>query len=139
MKNTVLNLLSAKLAFVSFVLAGLFLLAPSHVQAQSKTTDLFSVPNYTYVAPATAISRVEAKCIDVKHQYEVLTPGTQAYMDNEFKYSFFSAILQKLNEGKTTKESLEAALKIFGTDAASSMSKSNMMAYRQEAIDLLKQ
>jgi hypothetical protein len=30
-------------------------------------------------------------------------------------------------------------LKVFGTDAASSLSKSNMQAYRLEAINLLKQ
>jgi len=138
MKNTVLKLLSVKLALVSFILAGLFLFAPSHVQAQS-TDVLFSAPNGSYVTPATAIARVEAKCIDLKNQYLVLTPQSQAYSDNVIKYSFYSIILDKLNEGKTVKESLEAGLKLFGTDGASSLSRANMMAYRLEAINLLKQ
>lgn len=138
MKNTVLNVLSVKLALVSFILAGLFLLAPSQVQAQS-TADLFSAPNITYVSPATAIARVEAKCLELKDNYISLNAQSQAYSDNVIKYSFYTTILDKLNEGKTTKESLDAGLKVFGTDAASSLSKSNMQAYRLEAINLLKQ
>ncbi|MGB3078951.1 MAG: hypothetical protein WBB31_07755 [Saprospiraceae bacterium] len=138
MKSTVLNLLSAKLAFVSLLLVGLFLLAPSHVQAQS-TNDLFSAPNVSYVSSATAIARVEAKCLELKDNYVSLNAQSQAYNDNVVKYSFYTAILDKLNEGKTTKESLEAGLKVFGTDAASSLSKSNMQAYRLEAINLLRQ
>lgn len=138
MKNTVLKLLSVKLALASFILAGLFLLAPSHVQAQTPTS-LFSVPNVTYVSNQTALERVETKILFLKSQYEILTHGTQAYTDNEMKYSFYSIILDKLNAGKATKESLESALKLFGTDQASTFSKTVMQATRQEAINLLKQ
>ncbi len=138
MKNTILNLLSAKLALVSFILAGLFLLAPSHVQAQT-TTNLYGVPNVTYVSTQTAIERVETKILFLKGQYEILTHGTQAYDDNEMKYSFYSIILDRLNEGKTTKESLESGLTLFGTDQASTFSKTMMQTTRQEAINLLKQ
>jgi hypothetical protein len=139
MKNTVLKLLSVKLTLVSLILAGLFLLAPSHVQAQSTTKDLFSAPNVTFVEPATAITRVEAKCLELKANYGTLNAQSQAYSDNVIKYAFYNTILDKLNEGKTTKESLETGLRFLGTDAASSLSRPNMMAYRLEAINLLKQ
>ncbi|MEO6131393.1 MAG: hypothetical protein ABIQ02_06065 [Saprospiraceae bacterium] len=138
MKNTVLKLLSVRLALASFILAGLFLLAPSQVKAQT-TNDLFSVPNVTFVSTQEAIPIVEAKILTIKSQYEVLTEGTQAYADNEIKYAFYDIILQQLYAGKTVRESLETALPYFGTDAAGAMSRTTMLATRTEAINLLKQ
>ncbi|MEP6646461.1 MAG: hypothetical protein ABJC12_05185 [Saprospiraceae bacterium] len=135
MKNT---FLSVKMAAASFILMGLFLLVSSQVKAQT-TNDLFSVPNVTFVSNQAAIPMVEAKIVTLKSQYEVLIHGSQAYNENEAKYAFYSIILQKLNDGKTTKESLEAALPFFGTDAASAMSRTTMLATKQEAINLLKQ
>lgn len=126
------------MAAASFILMGLFLLVSSQVKAQT-TNDLFSVPNVTFVSNQAAIPMVEAKIVTLKSQYEVLIHGSQAYNENEAKYAFYSIILQKLNDGKTTKESLEAALPFFGTDAASAMSRTTMLATKQEAINLLKQ
>jgi len=138
MKNTVSNLLSVKLALVSFVLAGLFLFAPSHIQAQT-TNELFIAPNITYVSSSTATSRVEEKILSIKSQFETVVHGSQAYADLTVKYAFYETILNKLQEGKTTKESLQTGLKYFGTDAASATSRSNLVTYKQEAINLLKQ
>lgn len=137
MKNTVSNVMSIKLAISGFILAGLFLFAPSHIQAQT-TTDLLIAPNVTYVSPSTAITRVEEKILSIKSQIETVVHGSQAHADLTVEYSFYEIILTKLQEGKTTKESLQAGLTYFGTDAASLTSKANMIAYRQEAINLLK-
>ncbi|HZV68536.1 MAG TPA: hypothetical protein VFG10_03300 [Saprospiraceae bacterium] len=137
MKNTVSNVMSIKLALAGFILACLFLFAPSHIQAQT-TNEMFSVPSGPYVTPAVAKTRVEAKGMELKNNYSILTHGSQAYNDNVIKHAFYSIILDKLNEGKTVKESLETGLKYFGTDAASTFTRQNMSATRLEAINLLK-
>ena len=139
MKNTVSKLLSVKLALVSLILAGLFLLAPSQAQAQTTTNDLFSVPTSGYTSSATAIERVDAKLVQLKENYSGLNAPSQAYTENGIKIDFYSIILAQLKDGKTVKESLEAGLKFFGTDAASDLSRPNMLALKQEATNLLKQ
>jgi hypothetical protein len=137
MKSSVLNLLSMKLALAGFVFAGLFLLAPTQTKAQS-TKDFYIVPDIPYVTPAIAITRVETKCKSIKSQYEVLDHNSQAYTDNDIKYSFYSAVLKKLYDGKGVKESLEAGLPVFGIDASAALTKGKSEEYKNEAVNLLK-
>ncbi len=130
MKNTVLNVLSSKLALVSFLLMGLFLLAPDKAQAQTQLTHLNAASEY--VSAAIAISRLEAETSALKSEIELLTPGTFAYKSAIWKYDLFSTVLNYLYEGKTVVESIQLGLKIYGTDVYAEMPESLKKAYRIE-------
>ena len=134
--NPVLRLAMASLFFV-----GLFLFAPSTMEAQVSTTLTNSnhVTAVTYVAPSVAITRVEDHCIWLKGQYDVLDPVSQAYRDNEAKYAFYNAILNNLKEGMTVAESIESATLVLNTDAVGTLSKAKKEEFKNEAINLLKQ
>ena len=137
MKSTVLNLVSLKLAIAGMILTGLFLFAPSQAQAQT-FNDFYAAPNGPYTTPANAITRVEAKILTIKGLYEILDPHSQEYKNNAVKYSFYDAILAKLQAGKTVKESLETGLQVFSLDSSGDLSKGKREEYKQEAIYLLK-
>jgi hypothetical protein len=140
MKSTLSAVLSFRLAIVGLVFAGMFLLAPSALKAQtSAVANFHSVPSGPYVTAPVAITRVEAQILWIKGQYEILDPASQDYRNNEAKYAFYTAILNQLNDGKTVAESIEAALTVFDTDAVGVLPKGKKEEYKQEAINLLRQ
>ena|SRR3990170_6058801 len=116
MKNTILNLLSTKLALVSFVLAGMFLLAPDSLQAQAQ-----KVKGAEYVSEAEAISRLEIETTILKEMIEALTPGSFAYKSALWKYELFDAVLNQLYEGKTVAVSVEYGVALYYTDRFAEM------------------
>jgi hypothetical protein len=140
MKSSVSPFSNLKLTFVGFLLAGLCWLIPTQSHAQSGTTGygLYDVPAGPYATPAVALGRIEAQVLLIKNQFENLSQGSQDFKDLSVKYQFYTIIYDQLKAGKTTKESLEAGLKFFGTDAASDLTKTKKEAYKQEAITLLK-
>lgn len=139
MKNSVLHLLTTRLALVSFVLAGLFLFAPAQSNAQTGgVDDFFTAPNIPYVSSAEAITRVEGQTMSLKILLESLNPNSAEYRNALIKYGFYVAIHTDLIAGKTTKESLEGGLKVLGTPDSFDFSKTIRVQYRTEAINLLK-
>ena len=129
MKNTVLNLLSPKLALVSFVLAGLFLFAPGKMQAQSNTNEANQ-----FVPPATAIARLETETTVLKGQIEQLVEGTAAFRIALWKYDLFDAVLNNLYQGKSVAISTEEGLRIYVTDPYADMPASQKRANRTELL-----
>jgi hypothetical protein len=119
MKNTILSLLSSKLAIAGFVLAGLLLFAPDSTYAQS--TKLKGVD---YVSEAEAISRLEIETAALKDQISVLTPGSFAYKSAMWKYEFFDIVLNHLYQGKTVMEAVELGSKSYYTDRFAEMPSS---------------
>jgi hypothetical protein len=140
MKSSVSLLHKFKLTFVGILLAGLCWLMPSQAHAQSGTTayGLYDAPAGPYASSPVALSRVEAQILLIKSQLQNLSQGSQDFKDLTVKQQFYSIIYDQLKAGKTTKESLEAGLKFFGTDVASVLSKTKKEQYKQEAITLLK-
>jgi hypothetical protein len=140
MKSKVSAILSFRLAIVSLIFAGLFLFAPSTMEAQtSAVANFHSVPAGNYVTPAVAITRIETQILWLKGQYEVLDPASQAYRNNEIKYAFYTAIMNNLNDGKSVAESIESALHVFDTDAVGTLPKGKKEEYKDDAINLLRQ
>lgn len=129
MKNTVLSLLSSKLALVGFVMAGLFLLLPGYIQAQADANQ-----SNQYVTVAVAKERLETETIALKGQIELLVPGTAAYRSAIWKYDLFDAVLNHLYEGKGVPQSVEEGLKIYGTDPYADMPASLKRANRAELL-----
>lgn len=125
MKNTVLSLLSSKLALVSFVMAGLFLLLPGYMQAQAQTNQ-----SNQYVSVAVAKQRLETETATLKGQIEFLDPGTAEYRTAIWKYDLFDAVLNHLYEGKSVPQSVDEGLKIYGTDPYADMPASQKRANR---------
>lgn len=140
MKSSITKVLNAKPIFICLIMVGLYVVSAPTLQAQSTQSSFNSgtVPNGPYVTPAVAISKVEAKILLLKEQYEILNPNTQEYTYNEIKYSLYTALLNNLNAGKTVKESLESAIPILSIDASSALPKTKREEYKQEAINLLR-
>ncbi len=132
MKNTVLILLSSKMALVSLLVVGMFLFAPDKAQAQS-TTNMANV----YVSPPTAISRLETEAKGLKGQLEVLAPGTASFQIVLWKYELYDAVLNHLYLGKTVAQSIELGLNIYATDAYADMPESQKRANRTALIQIL--
>jgi len=139
MKNSVLHLLSTRLALVSFILAGLFLFAPAQSNAQTGgIDDFFTAPNIAYVPSAEATNRVQGQTMALKLLFETLNPNSVEYRNALIKYGFYVTIYEDLLAGKTTKQSLEGGLKVLGTPDSADFSKGIRVQYRTEAINLLK-
>jgi len=138
MKKTSLYFLSVKLALVSLFTAGLFLASPSQIQAQT-TTDYVSQPNVTFVAPSIATTRVQSKLTEINNLLGTLNAQSQEYQFISIKRDFYTIILDKLNAGKTVRESVESGITHLITgDVESQLPKLNRAQYKQEAITLLR-
>src|SRR5687767_4431184 len=116
MKNAMLNLISSKLALVSFVLAGMFLLAPDSLQAQAQ-----KVKGAEYVSESEAISRLEIETAALKQLIESLTPGSFAFKSANWKYELYDAVLNQLYEGKTVPVAVEHGIAMYYTDRFAEM------------------
>ena len=130
MKSTFLNLFSSRLALVSFVLAGFFLLAPDKAVGQAHF-------GTNYVSEATAKSRLEAESSALKSQIEILVPGTLAYKKAIWKYDLFQVVLNHLYDGKTVKAAVTEGYKIYSTDVYAEMSDSQKKLNRVELDEIL--
>ena len=124
MKNTILSLLSSRLAIAGLVMAGLFLFAPDSTYAQSH-----KLKGVDYVSEAEAISRLEAETQGLKNQIESLTPGTFAYKSALWKYELYDIVLTHLYDGKTVAEAVELGSRNLYTDRFAEMPSSLKKTY----------
>jgi hypothetical protein len=92
-----------------------------------------------YVSPSVAITLLEEQLGSLKNQLAFYNSSSQEYKIAYAKYSFFSAILKPLQEGKTVKQAIEAGLQSFGSsDMSTVLPKGKKEEFKQEVIDLLK-
>lgn len=140
MKSIFPQLFACKPMLITLFVMGLMAVASPGVQAQaSDLEDNFaSIPQGTYVSPATAITRLEEQCVSLKAQLEFYNSSSQEYKNALAKYEFFNAILSPLYEGKSTEESLVIGLQGLRTDIYGKLSRTKRYEYKEEAVELLK-
>jgi len=138
MKKTSFYFLSVKLALVSLFTIGLFLVSPSQMQAQT-TTDYYSQTSVSFVSPATAMTRVDSKLVEINTLLGTLNAQSQEHLFASIKHDFYTVIREQLTAGKSVKESVEEGIKLLITaDISSQLPKINREQFKQEAINLLK-
>lgn len=140
MKSKMSRILSFKPILISLIMAGLYFVSPTQMQAQSSTQSNFYVaPVGPYVDPATAISRLEEQLVSLKGQLEFYNSSSQEWKLVNAKFNFFNVINQSLVEGRPVQVAIEDGLKAFGSSEMSSgLPKGKKEEYRLEVINLLK-
>ena len=102
MKKTSLYFLSVKLAMVSLFTAGLFLVSPAQIQAQS-TTGYYSQTNVTFVTSSVAMTRVDSKLLEINTLLGTLNPQSQEHLFVSIKHDQYTVIRDQLTAGKSVK------------------------------------
>lgn len=131
MKNVTFQLFSFRLGLVGLLFAALALFGPSEASAQTSTT----APNF--VAPHTAIQRIELELNDLKNQLEILAPNTSSYNAALWKYEMYSAIMSLLNQGFSTSDSYTKGVAIYSTDPYETMPSNQKKANKIAAYEML--
>ena len=128
-----------RIALFGFLFAGLsFFNSQDGLKAQTTTNqDVFSQPTGNFVDHGTAEARLETRLVILKTQLQNLTEGTLAYQSVYAQFSFYDTILQSVYEGKTIPQSIVDGLRSAARDEFG-LSKSTLLTYRLEAINLLK-
>ncbi len=131
MKNVNFHLISFRLGLVGLLFAALAIFGSGDVNAQTSTT----APNF--VAPHTAIQRIQLELNDLKNQLEILTPNTSSYNAAFWKYEMYSAIMSVLEQGFSTGDSYTKGVAILMTDPFEAMPSSQKKANKIAAYELL--
>ena len=128
-----------RIALFGFLFAGLsFFNSQDGLKAQTTTnSDIYSLPTGNFVDHGTAEARLETRLVILKTQLQNLIEGTLAYQALYAQISFYDTILQSVQEGKPVPQSIVDGLRSAARDEFG-LSKSTLLTYRLEAINLLK-
>ena len=130
------------LPVLGLLFAGLFLFGSASTavaqQTLASSDPLFSEPKGPFVTVAEAIVKMDIEAGALKTQLSGMTPGTFAYKQMLAKYDYFSAIHDLLVQGKGVAEAIVEGIKKIAADQYG-ITQENLLAYRQEAITILKQ
>lgn len=138
MKNGNFNCQSFKLTVISLLTVGFFFFGFAILNAQT-TSDYYNLAGVNFVSTSTALTRVDAKILEINTQLGTLNAQSQEYLYTSIKRDFYTKIHDELNAGKSVRESAESGIKLLITGIVpTQLPKVNRASDKQEAIELLR-
>lgn len=134
-----------KVNFKTLVVAGLtafilLFLGVGRTGAQSGLADnLYDAPQGTFVSPPVAEVLLMDQCTNLLGLIQTLPPNSPAFNSTERALVFYREIYSSVDEGSTVANAIASGTYLFTTASFGPATKTEKVALKQAAINLLSQ